>query len=767
MATPTVRIDVKGARGESEADILRRTGAFGVLPSDDDLTAELKKNAVAIAAKEGAELARDQAADLVLPANIFVGADLATARSDGEAGTVDGTYFKAVGAAEGEAEVRLRTSGGSDLLYTEVTKAALASTASGKGAFLFKYEDGDTGQDFQQRFALPTGVNTAAELEAFLTANQGRAIFKPGTSYTVETAPFPTEDNLFIDGQGATLTNTNATPIGTNDLVNQTLFLGTDAINFMAHLTAYEVQSITREKLTLDTGDGANFAVGDLVWVHGDTFYTAPAGTIYRNQLRARVTDVTGDVVTLDRPLPKALQDDTTVVIANLAEGITYPHPSIPELYFLYRPTIQNLKLASTALSNWGGFGGVIDGVWRNIVVDARNGFVFNGLQNCTVEGIRFQARRKLVELAHGSAGTTVSNIKGAIIGDGTDATVYVAAISENSHDCTIKDFDLDSGPAAVTGGNAVLLASGTNNRFRDGTFRLPSLSNTTTALGITSRSEAGNSTDDCGYENLEVYCGTPSGFFTISDTGAGINRAYFRNITFRGTPANRAGAIVGAVNEAQIENVNCESGAMRLSSTMTNCRIANNYFPGGFSNLTLAILQSNDIRDNQSDASHRIMAAAKVAAAQTSVTETTANTAFSAATMTIAAGDLTNGDAVHLCLAGTKSGTNNSHIRVTCQTDGSTPFELAHIQTTTSGDAWEIAGIIEVQSNIAVYWRGQQITSAGATGLGVRNTGGNLTNNGLVVTVEIWTETSGSVEVQSYAIAGQKLGMRNVRVFA
>lgn len=34
--TPSVRIDVSGARGESQADILRRTGQFGVLPTDGD-----------------------------------------------------------------------------------------------------------------------------------------------------------------------------------------------------------------------------------------------------------------------------------------------------------------------------------------------------------------------------------------------------------------------------------------------------------------------------------------------------------------------------------------------------------------------------------------------------------------------------------------------------------------------------------------------------------------------------------------------------------
>lgn len=146
MGSFNVNLKGRGIRGESYADIARRSGLFGILPTDDDETVISKINADAEAiadraelAAEQAELAAEQAADLVLPENRFVAADLATARSDGEAGTVDGTYFIAVGEAEGEAEVRLRTAGGSDLIYTEITKTALASTDPGKGAWFVGY----------------------------------------------------------------------------------------------------------------------------------------------------------------------------------------------------------------------------------------------------------------------------------------------------------------------------------------------------------------------------------------------------------------------------------------------------------------------------------------------------------------------------------------------------------------------------------------------------------------------------------------------------
>lgn len=54
LITPSVRINVSGARGESQADILRRTGQFGVLPTDSDAEVMAKLNAVAQAAADAA-----------------------------------------------------------------------------------------------------------------------------------------------------------------------------------------------------------------------------------------------------------------------------------------------------------------------------------------------------------------------------------------------------------------------------------------------------------------------------------------------------------------------------------------------------------------------------------------------------------------------------------------------------------------------------------------------------------------------------------------
>ncbi|QJR01710.1 hypothetical protein HH800_05585 [Sphingobium yanoikuyae] len=125
--SPTVRIDVSGARGKSEADILRATGAYGVLPTDDDLTAELKKNAVAIAASESAAASAALAESASGPTYTSVAA--------GEAATTVGHSF-AVSNGDGTVTVYLRTSGGSAVQRTLATTAALASDETGKGSDL-------------------------------------------------------------------------------------------------------------------------------------------------------------------------------------------------------------------------------------------------------------------------------------------------------------------------------------------------------------------------------------------------------------------------------------------------------------------------------------------------------------------------------------------------------------------------------------------------------------------------------------------------------
>lgn len=83
--------------------------------------------AAAQSAQTATEYARDQAADLVNPANIFIDVPIGTA----EAAVSTGTTFKLVSSITGIADVRKRTGGGSDLLYQEATKTALENPVIG------------------------------------------------------------------------------------------------------------------------------------------------------------------------------------------------------------------------------------------------------------------------------------------------------------------------------------------------------------------------------------------------------------------------------------------------------------------------------------------------------------------------------------------------------------------------------------------------------------------------------------------------------------
>lgn len=111
--SPSVRINVSGARGESQADILRRTGQFGVLPSDTDEQAVGKLNAVAAASAALAE----SAAGPTYP-------DTAT----GLAATTDGQSF-AVDNGDGTVTVYLNDGGIAVVQRTLFTTEYAASTA--------------------------------------------------------------------------------------------------------------------------------------------------------------------------------------------------------------------------------------------------------------------------------------------------------------------------------------------------------------------------------------------------------------------------------------------------------------------------------------------------------------------------------------------------------------------------------------------------------------------------------------------------------------
>lgn len=584
-----------------------------------------------------------------------------------------------------------------------------------------------------------------------------------GAVHRVTEIPYP--KRVVIRGNGAELRNINATELSENLLPSVGLALGFSNVFDTPSFNYVPVEAANGPELTVAAGAGANFSPGDLVILHGSSHYATTGQEydyeVFRNYLRASVVASTADTITLDRDLPEELLADEPV-IANASST-----PWGEGAYLLHRPHISHFTISSEkghALF----WGGVIDGTFRDIHVDGRNAISFNAMQDCLFENIHFRAWRKICELAEGSLGTRVRGLTGTLsdasakFGGQSDVPGSFISMNENCAECVFEDMRVSSGSNDAPAGNGCQIRPGRNNVIRNSILRFPA--HTGTGLALVSNAEAGHSNQDCGFEGLQVFLPACSTFFQVADQGAGVVRPFFRNVKFFGSASVRAGLITG--EGGLLDNVWCEDGALRFSDPCTNWRIENCYFPDGFENLTRALLHTNAIRNNESDASRRIAAAAIVDTSQSTIQSNTPNSV--AHTMTIAPGDLALLDEVHLRIAGRTAGggTNTRHVRVTCMIGGANPVEVAHMTVSENGASYAVEGTVEVQSNAVVHASMRSSANNASTLRDSRITGGNLAANGLVLEVEIWTDTSGAISTQLVKIAGQKAGMRNVPVF-
>jgi hypothetical protein len=474
--------------------------------------------------------------------------------------------------------------------------ADLASNAAAKGASLVGTIQGVTAQTILTETREGAAnlrartASTAAALEA-LSSSYAALTGYAGDTHDVETAPYLTRSNIVLRGNGATLHNNNATAWATNPFVNATLPLGTSDLAAVTHLTFHTISSVSENAIALGSGHGASFATGDLVYLRGATKFTSGGLDSYRNTLRARVLSVAGDIVTLDRlPSPELVADTPTM--GNTAEGVVSTI-SGQDLFFLYRPEISDFTLKSD-LGEAIKMGGIIDGTIRDLRIEAINGFGLGGVENLLVENISFLAHRKIAEIAENSHGVTYRTFRGSLVtGAGSPGPFYMQ-IGENSRDCVMEDFVVSSGAQdAGSGNNACALQSGAHNIIRNSRLSFPS--HTGSVLAFQANAASGNPADDSGFENLLVNCVSPLQFFTVNDGGAGINRCWFRNLKFFGTPSARAGYIGG--NGTIYDNVWCEHGAATFI-TGSNMTVVNCYFPDGFTNLTPTIMRANNIHD-------------------------------------------------------------------------------------------------------------------------------------------------------------------------
>lgn len=621
---------------------------------------------------------------------------------------------------------------------------------------------------------------TAAAFEA-LAAEYSLLTGEAGATYTFDTTAYPVRPQLLIRGNGAELRNVNGTPVDVDNVPSSLLALGISMVWMTPHLSYHAVESASGPKLTLPSGAGSNFAPGDLVVLHGATKYSGAGNEydVYRNYLRARVVEATEDHVVIDRAMPAQLLADSPV-IGNAAEDLPASSPALG-YYMLYAPHIFNIRLSSD-LGEALRFGGTIDGTFRDLIIDARSAITLNAMQDCLFENIRFRAWRVICELAEGSYGTVVRNMRGSLtdastrFGGAPDLAPFFIGIGENSSECVFEDFAVDSGPNDTSGGAGVILVAGRNNEVRNSRLRFPAL--TAPALSIQTVPDPNHPTVDCGFRNLTVTAPSCSQFFSCSDSGGGIVRPYLEDSRFYGTPSLRAGTLRGA--DGWLSGNFFERGDVYLDAATVGWRVEGNTINGsmvfqggtnnvvrgnfirdGFSGLSNTLLRTNAVADNESDARRRLAAAAHASALNSTIVTTSPNAVYASATF--AAGDLEPGDRIFLRSTANTGGsgathTKNARVSLFIET---TSLSLGSRSVTSASAPFGVDCVLEIVSNAFIAYT----TLIGGVPIATATVIiPPLDTHGLTVNLEYWmSNAEEAIAVRSARIVAVKPGMRHL----
>lgn len=251
----------------------------------DDNTLEAQEKALeaqaalagAIVARTASELARDQAADLVDPANIFIDVSLATA----EAAVSTGTTFKLVSSSTGVADVRKRTVGGSDLLYQEATKSALAGPL---GAGFSGYQRTGTGSVLrtlgQYVSQSPILANEFSTVGQALTAADGFGAH--GTVNLVPGASYSLSSGISFDTMRVSVVGQEAT-IDASGLTNGTSAVTIDSGNDSSILNSWAYKG---QLSSMRIFGGIGESIKDIVGVDFDGSDVGGAAQVYSFGLR-------------------------------------------------------------------------------------------------------------------------------------------------------------------------------------------------------------------------------------------------------------------------------------------------------------------------------------------------------------------------------------------------------------------------------------------------------------------------------------------------
>jgi hypothetical protein len=610
---------------------------------------------------------------------------------------------------------------------------------------------------------------SAAALEA-LAEDHSLLTGFAGATHVVEVPPYLTRDNLVIRGNGAELRNVSPRDVSDSDIVSVAFPVGSSNCVATGNLTYHAISTATSSCSVLDLGENAgNFAQGDLVILHGAKSYSisiqgAPQN-IYREYLRARVVAVSGNYVTIDR-VPSAELFADSPVIGNTAQGVDsgFGGDAPDAFYLLYNPQVANLRLASDMGEAWK-WGGVIDGRFRDITIEGRAGVVFNALQDCLFDGIRFVGWRKIAEMAEGSAGTVYRNVRGVLLsnagkfGGADDVPPFFIGFTENCRDCVMEDFNVSAGPNSATA-EAVVLGSGRGNRLRNSKLSFPAHTN----LGVlfSSSNVAGIDQYDCGIENCEITLPVCSSFLGIFPGSSGMTRPFVRDSQFFGNPSSGVAVQFGYVGNtltgATLDNVRFEQGSLNFNGTVSDCVIRDCYIPDGFANLTPALLAANNIAENDSKANKAARGAALIAQAITTTSSTTANDVYAHADFP--AGCLEPGDRIHVYIDAVSGDgtTKNARLSLTHGAGQVTTGIGGAVRASAASMSCESE--IWIQGDTLVSFRTNWLGTIAETFISV----GSIATYGLKVNVELWTANAASpIGVRCMRIIPVKPGMAHL----
>lgn len=757
-----LEIEIYAARGESLADISRRTGAYGVGPYDSDSVA-LQKFATAFAAVALATSPGIKGDPGSAGEGFATVAALATAGN--AAGDRDDAYLTEAG-REGK------------WVFSASDLSAFVAVDAGQALFIAKDSDATGATGAWVRVVDGPGKATwAGAMSAEAMERMANAGIPGGLSgdMLVETAPYPTATGLVLDN--ASIRNTNATSLSVNDYKQTALSVG-----FMAGQATYDATpdavsaySTDRRTLTLPAGEGAKYVVGDPVLVHGATVMDVASGAstlrFPRNFRWTWVVDKSADTITLDSPVPADVIGDGPFVVfqTNEIDATAYVSGDrTPANFHVVRDwVLRNVRLASDKGDpmKWGG---AINLRASDLYVEGRHGLSLNAMQDCLFERIHGRFWRAAIECAQNSRGTTIRGVRlwqedsSAKYGGGSDQSTFIQHLGENSRDVLVDDCvvhaDFNNSNA-----NAIIFGAGHNLSVRNFYY---SLARYTGSLVGFSSGDAAGKTERMGLESGEIRGGASVQYFQFRTlSGVSTKECFLRDVRFTGAVSVRAGIVEG-IEGGEIVGVKCDAGALLFNGATTGWTIERNHFPGGFQSLTQTILNSNLIRDNTSDVSLRFEAAAIVSQAVAVVSATAANTLYQR--LAVAAGDLQTLDEVHLrveAYAAGLTGSHTRHIRVVATFGAAAPVEVIDL-TETEYAAAEFVEVVLLVQNFAfmtalVRWGNSTGVHAKYVNLGP----GNLNTAGLNLDVEIWGDSGTSTVVTEFVAAAQKVGMRNVPV--